>query len=335
MLDIKENITYLFGAGASASIDALPLNDKLVDKILEELILTNINSDRDSEFFNSKTIEILNKAKELGNLDTYAIICKNNGNDNFNTIKQIIWLYFTYMYNKSRLDKRYLKLLPKICITEKGRYPKINPKVNILSWNYDLQIEESFKKFSDIQGKLGVILNAYPNFELCINNPDQAKKEIRDNEGALIHLNGVAGYSFDNGKSFADEIGDLNEENIVERNKKFIRITSRGVDSHIGDSINFAWDKNAITTKGLELAKNIAQSTIHLVIIGYSFPELNRDIDTEIIQNMSNLKTITFQTDDEIAIRRLNDILTTRDYLREIKIDAIANFTEFYVPIKL
>ncbi len=134
MIEIEKYVTYLFGAGASAK--KLPLNDGLIEDILNVLIIEGYENDSDQIFFNKNIKNIIEKAKLYGSLDTYAKICvENDLIDELSEIKRVIWLYFTIVYNKKRLDDRYLKLLTKICVKPKNGYARLNSKVNILSWN--------------------------------------------------------------------------------------------------------------------------------------------------------------------------------------------------------
>ena len=92
----------------------------------------------------------------------------------------------------------------------------------------------------------------------------------------LFHLNGVAGYIHSE-RNFYDEIeGYFSFKTTLNRETL----------------LSFAWEDEAISSKKifheqrLPVAREIASQTQILVIIGYSFPFFNRDIDKVIMNTM-------------------------------------------------
>lgn len=345
MVEINENVTYLLGAGASASKNALPLNDGLIDKMESVLLRNTFNDNPYKQLFVSNVKNFISNARIYGSIDSYARICYDNLNGNHHlkdellAIKKLIWIYFTLEYKKGKLDNRYIKLLTKICNRPNNSVIRLKHNVNILTWNYDLQLEEAILKLEhsirikDTQS--GIILNAYPNIEFLINNEDEEAKRPRIDDGGIIHLNGVAGHIFIENNPYADFIYDLNDENKMEIYKNLNTYTSYGEYSKIGDSIKFAWEKDGrIADKLREYSSSIASKTDHLVIIGYSFPDINREFDETILSKMDSLKTITFQTTDSLAKERLKDIINKYSIFKKVEITIIENFNEFYLPLK-
>ena len=97
-------------------------------------------------------------------------------------------------------------------------------------------------------------------------------------------------------------------------------------------SLSFAWEPSYKEEYDIvKLASQATKKTSILVVIGYSFPFFNREIDREILANMSNLKKIYYQ--DMYAsdlMVRLQSVLN-----RSIEIVHITEFKQFYLPYEL
>ena len=65
------------------------------------------------------------------------------------------------------------------------------------------------------------------------------------------------------------------------------------------NSIYFAWNEDEVTKKAREYAKQIISETDILVVIGYSFPYFNRDVDRSIFKALEGRgRTVYIQTTD-------------------------------------
>jgi len=112
---------------------------------------------------------------------------------------------------------------------------------------------------------------------------------------------------------------------------------STGV-KHIENNFNlltFAWEsqKHQRFSTSLELSKAIIKGSEILVIIGYSFPFFNREIDREVINTLiqTGLRKIYYQ--DKF---RDGDFLQTQFGLdNTIKIENIKKTDQLFIPIEL
>jgi hypothetical protein len=69
-----------------------------------------------------------------------------------------------------------------------------------------------------------------------------------------------------------------------------------------------------------------------LVVIGYSFPFFNRNIDRRIIQSMTNLKKIYLQSPEAMSLKdRLNAVIN----LEKIEVVPIKDTDQFILPYEL
>lgn len=335
MVEIKENVTYLIGAGASANATNFPINNQLINCIKKDFFQNIDISNSKQQFFERIYSNTLANAEKNGSLDLYARICTQNGHiEELKRIKKLIWFYFTYKLNKDNVDPRYKKLMFNILNFNDNLSTKLNQNVNILSWNYDLQIEEAIHRIDNSVkiSHAGIHLNALPNMLFQINSEDLSKKTPRLDDGSLVHLNGVAGYIYNRNKTYAELKTNVTLDDVYYINKELHTNDGLVGSVNLGNSINFAWEENPDSKIVINHAINIANNTNHLVIIGYSFPEFNKAIDEKIIHKMTNLKSITFQTQSNSAIEKLSAIILKKEYLRDIKIKEWGDYSEFYSP---
>jgi hypothetical protein len=105
------------------------------------------------------------------------------------------------------------------------------------------------------------------------------------------------------------------------------------------NSISFAFEENNFSKQALYHSKMIAADTTHLVVIGYSFPDFNREIDRHILNKMEKLEYICIQNKE--ANKLLNKIAEISENIKN-KISKM-NFKtyleeyldEFHLPFHL
>ncbi|MEQ9063721.1 MAG: hypothetical protein RIE58_06070 [Vicingaceae bacterium] len=348
----KPKITYLFGAGAS--FPTLPLSANYEDDkknshpgLTEDLLalVGNLHNNQygfadrqDAEIIpriNQQILKLLknvgDSAKNFQNIDTYAKYLYHSIPSEFDNVKRAISIYF--------ILKQYIFLQENKIAFNKSRYPIINPKyknflisiidkdhtiperIKMLNWNYDFQIEAADRTlFHDIG-----YVKSYP---LCLAS------EIENIQPNLIHLNGISGASFIQNAINPIEFVTVSVQKLFET-----------IESILNDSplIKFAWEKEQYVNpigSSIELINKVKQMitrTEILVVIGYSFPFFNREIDNEIIDTMthSGLKKIYFQSpelDGQFLFSQFDlDIYKNAGY----KIEHIKNCTQFFIPHEL
>lgn len=219
---------------------------------------------------------------------------QGNSSNLGNTIKD----YEAY-YNSlhSAYDPRYLSFFN--TIFEEDVNLSLPKNINILSWNYDHQIEFSISK---------------------LNMSDKIK-----NLSGLNKLNGTA--------SFNSELINFKE---FENPKKIEKIFNEIFDPQKADDINskyksdisFAWEpKNK--EKIIESMEIIRKSDA-IVIIGYSFPNFNRFIDREIYSKVDLAKSKIYVQDinAENIIKKLPGVKKGMD----LKAFPYTEISEFLIP---
>lgn len=236
------------------------------------------------------------------------------------------------------VDNRYDVFLATLLQKTSNGSLELPEEVNIISWNYDYQLELAFMGYlinpNYMQSNIG--LKTYPN-----TNPKSISYP------KFIKLNGTASYferlSVDINKTAK------NQNNMIHiRDENDSHITSNRLLDLLSDYseflnypkskfpiipyINFAWEKdtNKISESAFEYAKEIMKKTDTVVVIGYSFPNFNRLIDKEIFRaGVNSIKHIYYQSPDaDKLLGRFDHV-----YPYKVKPTPIKEVDQFYIPL--
>jgi len=243
------------------------------------------------------------------------------------TLEQYVFVnsepYGQYKFEKFEIDKRYDSFIAAIAKKNRNNtgsaslsddWTKIvlNNEIKILSWNYDIQFERSLQRFINkkihfIQSKFQI----YPNKNSLNESEDIV---INQEEFSMVKLNGNAIWDefvdqppLKNIPTIYDRNNDVKENKILlefyldKYKYAFFNPHSQRENEPI-EYFNFAWEndkrfreKYSGHDKNLETAELIASETQILVVIGYSFPIFNREIDNRLFNKMENLRKIYIQ----------------------------------------
>lgn len=349
-----KNITYLLGAGASAN--ALPIINNLNARLSQFLyFLGGITNTLE---LNSERVTIQNKIKDYYSLlkwlrdeskfhqsiDTFAKKLFLTDKLAFIKLKKALIFYFILEQcvkldelkyydsdkipkefkneslinvNEEQLDKRYDNLIASL-LNKNGEGIEINPRIKILTWNYDMQIELAFKRYfqTNIEGVKGTV-NIFPS---KLWNMKETNGLITEDKFTLIKLNGEAYISEDLnyfpeskdsiidkiqfGKgNFFENVGFIVENmNAIEKNKTSFILNL--------DNFTFAWEENKPNgyNKAFKYVQSISEKTNILIVIGYSFPYFNSEIDKKILENMKPQEIIIQDFDSETIEERIKEL---------------------------
>jgi len=181
-------------------------------------------------------------------------------------------------------DKRYDNFFSSIFTAE----AKLPDQIKVISWNYDFQIERSYLEFNKT-----VEINSCRS-ALGMTSPyNWADQSMYAKKFNVIKLNGSAriktidfeGYLFSN--STGDR--DSDAEETIDR---YLTIT-QGREP-IECELKFAWESKNYNTLFNAIESELSKITV-LVIIGYSFPFFNREVDRMLFKLMGNLQKIYIQ----------------------------------------
>lgn len=337
------NVTYLLGAGASAfSMPTVKPINKLNRGLSQELHAMAVQLEEekvplDLQVFHSNLIKNLKwlstKSDEFETLDTYAKFLYIKGqSEDLRNLKEALSIFFIiHQVINKKLDKRYLTFLT--TITQHNRlFPET---VNILTWNYDfqMQIAAEYFKTETFSESYGASVHSPPfiGYYPSIGYTGRASS----NEFNLIHLNGIAGCYYDSPKQQNNNLfigrDNLNTEEIYRHFSKDAQ------NKH--HLITFAWENGGVANlmkEKLRIAQEMASNTDILVVIGYSFPFFNREIDKSIFDVLKkSVSKIYFQDPYRDGEFLRNQFNLNESENKRIEIQNIKDGRNFYVPFEM
>jgi len=334
-----EKILYFFGAGASAQ--ALPLAKSVGSKSSPPEIpglaydLKNINlnqlivEESDKKYqhlidnYQDKFNQLAIKADEFGDVDSYAkyLHLMHSGGQELQELKRTLSAYFSIkqMLLNAR-DKRYLPWL--VSIMNRKIFPE---NVKILSWNYDFQVELASSKIGNLEDidHRGTSFTYSPSMFSYYPNLDPTFSDY--SSLSLIHLNGIAGFA---------KIDQLGNASIFQKKYDGIEPTLLFLNQNdLQSNLHFAWEKNNYHSSLMTHIKKMIDKTTILVVIGYSFPFFNREVDKEIFTELIRdgfFRKIYYQ-DPVLNGQQLRSQFSLPDYLEIVHIQ---NKDNFYIPFE-
>lgn len=338
------NITYLIGAGASR--DALPIVNEIPERIEKVISLLESNDLQLSvtEKFDITNLELTKREVQINlindlkwllenssnhaSIDTFAkkLYIKNKDND-LNRLKSAFSVYLIIEQTINKTDKRYDAYFASIL---KDNYYDFPENLKILNWNYDFQFEKTFSEYSD-QKELHSNKNS-------LNVISKFTRDRRNNNNfSIIKLNGTTNIIGDNGISEYHYFSDFENTLSITFLEKILRnyaalqlVTIKRLYS----GLSFAWERFSNDNNDIiKIAQSKTSETNVLVVIGYSFPYFNREVDRAIIGNMKHLSKVYFQSPDAETIKER--FLSIRDDIPENSLLIRKDVGQFLLPNEL
>lgn len=346
---MNKTILYIFGAGAS--IQALPSADDLADRLLsraEELksfdptnlrayakqlksldIQIPANYTYDKRLWEKTRKNFVNALEWLGSeskrhvsVDTYAkkLFFKQSIED-LKRLKAVLSVYLVIEQSINLTDKRYDSFLATILKSDAQNNVFLPPYVRIITWNYDTQLEKAF-------------------YEFC-ENADHVVSSITLNKN-IYRVNGCCGTQKPNafGQAFRSIWRTKDYQSAWEAGLKLYEEYMSGKDT-INPDICFAWEKST-RERVTELTFNLREVNA-VVVIGYSFPYFNREIDESFWLELSDsqLRRIYLQypAGEHISIENRIRSLLVGSYKENFEFIHIPSLDQkkdmFYLPQEL
>lgn len=353
------NITYLLGAGASAQ--AIPMVSQLdqhYDYFIDYLRIKEFNA----EYL--KEIEgFFSKAKQHASIDTFArkLFLKGedrqlkklkfilnaflefeHSNEKLDVIKKHIeskstktdWsqvnnLGISSPSEVNRLDKRYDAWLATILKYQGSNgYPHFPDNIKVVTWNYDIQLELAFNGFTDLE--MTAIHGTYKFFPGSKYRGTDLYNFVKLNGGMSL---------FDN--RFKEKI-EINPSSLNNRLDLSLNILLKAfTDSEFlrlyQSQINFAWESydEDYSTEVISISKSIFHDTDVLVVIGYSFPNFNREIDRLLFNQLAGDAMVYVnghESDINEVKERVYDTWGNEKAKNENRIKISPDIKQFFIP---
>lgn len=353
-----KHVVYWIGAGASAQ--ALPVVNEMPAAFRSQQVwVRNLMKDRLEAYFFKDYVEKLYAyallCERFGTIDTYArslFILKKR--EELSELKLHLALFFLLeqaverrsyqrvqvpapdIYEKKeQIDTRYMTWLAQLLDSE----GLIKPCVQVLSWNYDLQLEHAVGVYRGLEDLSEVHDTAAFWFY-----PDPEQLDMGGfTRPAVIHLNGIAGQAMGSRGARALYRGLVAadpEAYILDLFKHYAEVRKGNARAlrAMDRTFCFAWEENSITEKGVSFACDAMERADVLVIIGYSFPAFNRTIDMRLMHafiprnTVNKDKRIHFQSRSHTEAS-FGHIFGISQESTNIKVDSYVD--QFYLPPEL
>lgn len=333
------NVTYLIGAGASAGkrvktngqiIEGLPCV-KEIPKRLSILssqfnsAKSNFSGARRSEINNLETTitKLYEASSHHSTIDTYAkkLFLRNEQND-FLSLEINLAFYFIVEQILLKPDSRYDTFLANI-LNNKLELPE---NINIISWNYDSQFEIAYREYSNDK-KL----------------PIASKKQWNEAENPkILKVNGTAAFDKMNNipllrekfPSLSSSFGMGADAIDYNRMAYILNLYKEIQNGNVGmTQLSFAFD--GLRNDSLYNAVDkIIEKTDVLVVIGYTFPFFNREVDRRLLSGIDNNNTIIY-IQDIYPERIKQSIKAVLPDFREDNFILLNDVDQFFLPPEL
>lgn len=345
-------VTYLLGAGASYGsrdnskiIRGVPVISEFSNAI-QELIDRMGKSPNMFEYSNSPLTET--EYKELKSwfkalkricddyptVDTYAkqlFITNEDASPEYfpiktyEDLKRILSVFLLMIQDVKKRDIRYDGFIASVI--KEGR---VFPSMTILSWNYDAQFEMAFSGYAK-NGKY------IPFLWEELNTKNKTYKVCCENENpfSMIKLNGTAFFTtgdtvHNNSGNTIEQIADVyfggDNTNWMKKSIEFIK-------HPYNTSLSYVWEAENRQEIISEAKKKIVD-TKDLIVIGYSFPYVNSEIDEELFNAMPKLRNIYIQDPKSKEIHERVEVLLSKQprRVRYTIHEMPESKTQFYIP---
>lgn len=311
-------ITYLLGAGASVGANkdnlCLPIVSEipkrieaLIQFLSQEHLLLDPNSFFSLKFGNSSKPKqhyqrelindfrwLMEAANDHASVDTYAkkLYIKNKTKE-LKRLKNTLSFFFILEQANHKPDKRYDAFIASI-INKKKEFPDF---IRIVSWNYDYQFEIAMSDY----------LENNSLYELFVELNIKSKYiKTRSNTGlGLFKINGTCCfYDRDFNGIFNISINQKADKAFIERvvEQYCIATTSQ----YYENMLSFSWENEEVEDQNESILSKTIESVNDseiLIVIGYSFPFFNREIDRQIIGSMYKLDKVYIQSPESEVIK--------------------------------
>ena len=334
-------ITYLFGAGASAK--ALPVVkdfpkkfSELIKKLESEPLKLpnkrfhqlNLVGAKTQSSYQKDLINLFKWIQEQSvkhaSIDTYAKkLFLRSEFKKLRELKVCLTIFFSFFELVNPPDFRYDAFYASI-LNHRYKFPE---NINILSWNYDNQFEISFLEYID------------ENSISIAENHLMVKSKLNWND----YDPGFGIYKLNGSTSFRKADDPIHKTKVYDFIKKEVDLElvtfatlcyARSIDfDELDPSISFAWENDLQHSNIVENARNHIVETEVLVVIGYSFPFFNRDVDRKIIGSLNNLKKVYFQSPEAENLKQR--FLGIRNDLSNQQLVSVTDLEQFYLPNEL
>lgn len=225
--------------------------------------------------------ELYQASVEHATIDTYAKkLTLVRDYRRLKELKNVLCAFFLWVQLTSKPDQRYDTFLANMLQMNNLFLPK---EISVISWNYDSQFEIVYQYYSK-NGELPIYEKA-----------DSMQTQIRKDMGVIFKVNGSANFgNFTAVKEIAKDKNIPKEMQVVLYYGDLLSDTSQ-MGYQFQSQLSFAWEQSPNEDRFRKAIGEVTQDTETVIVIGYSFPFCNREIDRQLYAHMPNLKRVYIQ----------------------------------------
>lgn len=330
------NVTYLIGAGASAGkrdekgrvLEGLPCVNEISDRLLT--LIRNIENYQVTNQLYNYRLDLLDKLKNLysmssrhATIDTYAKKLKLKQDDSqFYQVEMLLAFFLLVEQLLHKPDSRYDTFYASVLNSDL----EIPSNINIISWNYDSQFEIAYKEYGANK--------TLPIFSKFDNQKTTPQKIFKVNGTALFN-------NISNITTLRDEMPQLEKdfhgrEILSNQGVVYIVDLYKKAFQPMGSKntlLSFAFD-DGDNSEMFDQIDNIIHRTDALVIIGYTFPFFNREVDRRILHYLNANAKIYIQDINTEYVRQSLEAVLSKEQ-RRTEIIEIKRTEQLYLPPEL
>lgn len=332
----SEDLGYYIGAGASAN--ALPVVKdtpasmrKLAESVEEEVKKRGDDFDSDTKKRAKSLVEELRclseQARKSSSLDTLArkyhlraASGDPNGRQKLEKLKKTLSEFLLLEQSRQPVDPRYGDFFAYMADWDDHQRRLAMPTdVRVISWNYDMQFERGYSEFLPKPEKPDA-MDALQVF------PGVSEESHCRNLFSIFKLNGTASMEVNRADVLTTAYDLFVDDDFVGTLERVIG-SDRQVDAReqLSPYLKFAWEDDDRRRQVLDRIVPVKM----LVVIGYSFPLFNRDVDREVLKRLSPQDLYVQAGDDGAAVKER--IIALSGICSEV-ITVIEDVGQFYVP---
>ena len=263
---------YYIGAGASAN--SLPVV-KDMPCLLRELA-NKIATCTEGDNLNGRMEEIVgdlrwlaDSSEEFTSVDALARNCHFRADtEQMTRLKKTLVAFFLLEQAQRSVDPRYRDFLSYLGQLDERQNVTMPTDVRVISWNYDMQFEKAHAEFlpPDDYPKVATALQVVPG----LGDGGYCSKSF-----SIVKLNGTASMELSSGHVLSRRYRTLLISDFDDTLRQLVSRYGEDIDHYV----NFAWEDDEFRNDALERIERVET----LVVIGYSFPLVNRAIDQKVL----------------------------------------------------
>jgi hypothetical protein len=228
-------------------------------------------------------------------------------------LKKALAVFFLLEQAQRPVDPRYRDFLSYLGQLNERRNVAMPTDVRVISWNYDMQFEMAYAEFlhPDDYPKVATALQVVPG----LGDGAYCSKCF-----SIVKLNGTAGMVLG-----AQGLARQYKNYLTSDFKKTLKQVGSSYDDNGIPYLNFAWVDDEWRNDALKRIERVET----LVVIGYSFPLVNRDVDQEILTRLLRPEKLYVQAGrDGPAVKERLAGLGVDDE----RVSLVEDVDQFYVP---